>query len=144
MILFLLWMGDGQHKPTYIPAFINAYKNTEADIVIGSRKNDKADMPLNRRFSNWCTSKLLSLFLTTNIEDSQSGYRIISREVLGKKSKLKSDNFELETELIIKAHQAGFQIAFTPIRVEYGKDFPSEISGIVDTCRWVRLVLELI
>jgi glycosyltransferase involved in cell wall biosynthesis len=133
--------GDGQHEPKYIPDFISAYKNTGADLIIGSRTSDKSDMPFPRRCSNFLTSHILSGFLHTKIEDSQSGYRLIKTDLL-KMIKLKSKNYQLETEIIIKAVKAGFKIDFVPIKVVYGSKFKTSIRGLTDTFRWIRLVLE--
>lgn len=134
---------DGQHDPAFIRTFLRAFEKTGSELIIGSRLDDRADMPLARRFSNTITSKFLSLILQKKIEDSQCGYRLISRRVLAGIT-LESDHFELETEIIIKAVRAGFNLEFLPIRVLYGKQFPTHISGPADTVRWCRLVLKLI
>jgi glycosyltransferase involved in cell wall biosynthesis len=131
---------DGQHDPKYIPDFLSVQASTGASIVIGSRIHDKADMPWQRRCSNFLTSRALSLLLRTKIEDSQSGYRLIRTEIL-KNLPLISDHYQLETEIIIKAVKAGYKIAFVPIKVIYGLDFPTSIRGWADTFRWIRLVL---
>jgi len=132
---------DGQHDPRYIPDFLKSYDRYRADLIIGSRASYKTDMPLDRRFSNFMTSHFLSLVLGQKIEDSQSGYRLISVPLL-KAIQLKSDRFQLETEIIIKAVKAGFKIGFMPIKVVYGEKFPSSINRWLDTCRWLEMVLE--
>ncbi len=134
---------DGQHKPQYIPAFLQAYATNKYDLIIGSRIRDKVDMPFPRRVSNWTTSHLLSVLLRIKIEDLQSGFRLYSRRLL-ESVFLESDHFELETEIVIKAVQAGMPPHFIPIKVEYGYGFPSHMNGLVDTLRWCRRVLELI
>ncbi len=133
---------DGQHDPKYIPLFLQAYNKTGADLIIGSRTGNKGDMPRDRRFSNWATSGILSLLLKKRIEDSQCGYRLITRKLLESIS-LESEKFELETEMIIKTVRAGFNIEFLSIEVKYEKAFPTHISRFVDTLRWCRKVLEL-
>ena len=132
---------DGQHSPSYIPDFIAAYQRTGADLIIGSRKADMADMPWDRRLSNWLTSKTLSLLLGLPIEDSQCGYRFITADLL-RNLHLKSDRFQLETEIIIKAVKQGFKVRFVPIKVIYGRKFPSSMNRLVDTLRWITMVLE--
>ena len=134
---------DCQHDPKYLPDFLDTFKNGGVDLIIGSRINDKADMPRERRFSNWTTSHILSFLLKRKIEDSQCGYRLHSRHILESLT-LESDKYELETEMIIKAVQLGFPYKFIPIRVEYGYGYPSHISHVKDTLRWCRRVLELI
>jgi glycosyltransferase involved in cell wall biosynthesis len=132
---------DGQHSPSYIPDFIAAYQRTGADLIIGSRKDDMADMPWDRRLSNWLTSSTLSLLLKLPIEDSQCGYRFITADLL-RSLNLKSDRFQLETEIIIKAVQHNFKVRFVPIKVIYGRRFPSSMNRLVDTLRWITMVLE--
>jgi len=133
--------GDGQHRPEYIPLFMEAAARSGADMIIGSRLHDQADMPFARRCSNYLTSHVLSRLLRIPVEDSQSGYRLITVRLL-KSVTLQSDRYQLETEIIIKAAKAGFRIGFVPIQVTYGRNFPSSINHLVDTFRWIRLVLE--
>ncbi len=133
--------GDGQHDPKYIPGFFKTHDKTRAGLIIGSRVHDKADMSFPRRCSNFLTSRILSYLLHTRIEDSQSGLRLITVPLL-KRVRLKSDRYQLETELIIRAIQNGFKIRFTPIKVVYGKNFPSQINHMADTFRWIKMVLE--
>ena len=134
---------DCQHDPKYIPSFLEAFNKGGADLIVGSRVNDKADMPRERRLSNWLTSHILTFLLKHNIEDSQCGYRLHTRKLL-ESVKLDSDRYELETEIIIKAIQSGFAVKFIPVRVEYGYGYPSHISHVKDTLRWCRRVLEII
>ncbi len=134
---------DGQHNPKFIPDFIAAFQNSGADLIIGSRRKNKMDMPWDRRCSNWMTSGILSLLLRRKIDDSQCGYRLLSRKLL-ESIKIESERFEVETEIIIKADQNGFDIKFIPIEVNYGVKFPTNIKRIEDTFRWCRRVLELI
>jgi glycosyltransferase involved in cell wall biosynthesis len=141
--LILTLDADCQHDAKYIPNFLDAYQNSGADLIVGSRVQDKADMPRERRFSNWTTSHILSFLLKYKVEDSQCGYRLHTRKLLESLT-LESDRYELETEIIIKAIQSCFTIKFIPVRVEYGYGYPSHISHIKDTLRWCRRVLELI
>jgi len=133
--------GDGQHDPAYIPAFISTFEATRADLIIGSRKTDLADMPFDRRCSNFLTSLILSWLLGAHIEDSQSGFRLLSVKML-ESLKLTSDRYQIESEIIIKAARAGFKIAYVPIKVVYGRNFPSSIRGFRDTFNWLKMVLE--
>lgn len=134
---------DSQHDPDDIPRFIQAYNQSGADMIIGSRKHEKNGMPWGRRFSNWSTSRFLSFILTKEIEDSQCGYRLISGKLL-KSISLVSNRFELESEIIIKAVRSGFGIEFLPIKVDYFKARKSHMRPFADTIRWCRAVLKLI
>jgi glycosyltransferase involved in cell wall biosynthesis len=134
---------DGQHNPEYIPSFVKEYAVSGADLIIGSRIHDVADMPWDRRLSNSITSHLLSSLLRTRIEDSQCGFRLYSRKAMGL-PKLKSDRFEFETEAIIAAVRCGLNMRFVPVRVDYGPNFPTHMNPLFDTLRWCRMVLKAI
>ena len=134
---------DGQHRPKFIPAFLQAYSIGNADLIIGSRIRSKGLMPLDRRFSNWTTSHILSILLRRRIEDSQSGYRLYSGRFL-QAVEFESQRFEMETEAIIKAVQLGFDLQFIPITADYIAGLPSRMNRFIDTLRWCRKVLELI
>ena len=133
--------GDGQHDPKYIPDFIRKFELTGADIIIGSRSQNKADMPWDRRISNRLTSGLLAFLLGLKLEESQSGYRLVTTKLL-KSIDLNSARFELETEIIIKAVKRGFKVEFVPISVFYGQNFPTSMHRLNDSLRWLKTVLE--
>jgi glycosyltransferase involved in cell wall biosynthesis len=130
---------DGQHDPDEIPAFIDSFRKNGADIVIGSRMSDTSGMPLIRRITNRLTSWVISMRAGCAIEDSQSGYRLLSRTVLGD-VKLVTSRFDTESEILIKAAKAGAVINSVSIRTIYGEE-KSKINPIKDTVRFFQLVI---
>jgi glycosyltransferase involved in cell wall biosynthesis len=129
---------DGQHDPAEMPSFIRAFREKKADIIIGSRMADTAGMPALRRFTNWFTSSVISLRAGVRIDDTQSGYRLIRLSML-KKLDLVTRNFDLESEILIKAARLGAVIGSVPIATIYGEE-KSKINPLVDTWRFLRLV----
>lgn len=93
---------DLQHKPEDIPRFLQAYEQTHADIIIGSRLHAMKGMPLHRRLSNTMTTWLVRARTAAPIEDSQSGFRFIHARAL-RLVQTESPGFEAETEFIIRA-----------------------------------------
>ncbi|CAD6493859.1 MAG: UDP-N-acetylglucosamine--dolichyl-phosphate N-acetylglucosaminyltransferase [Candidatus Argoarchaeum ethanivorans] len=83
--VMVIFDGDGQHDPSYIPDFIEAAKTGKADIVIGSRFLEKNETIPKYRIVGM---KVLNMFtqLVGNMKttDSQSGYRAYSRRAIGK------------------------------------------------------------
>ncbi len=108
---------DDQHKPEYIPVFLEGIKDCE--IVIGNRMNDLKTMPVHRILSNKITSFLLSKKLGVKIIDSQCGFRAYRSEVI-KKVKTSFNGFEAESEIIVKAVRDNFKIKFVNIPAIYG------------------------
>ena len=130
---------DLQHDPSTIPAFLEARQRSGADIVVGVRKRFGSGMPLNRVFSNAVTSALVSARTGVSIADSQSGFRLISRQVL-KAITLEQDGFEAETELLIKASRRGFTIYGIPIATIY-RGGKSHMTHVATTVGFLKTLL---
>ena len=127
--------GDGQHSPSDIAAFVACYQKTNADIVSGNRMHNPQGMPLVRLGTNRLMSWLISLFCRQNIPDTQCGFRLIKTKVL-KVIKLESSDFEIETEVLIKASKKGFKIASVDIQTIYSNEV-SKIQPVRDTFRFI-------
>jgi glycosyltransferase involved in cell wall biosynthesis len=109
---------DGQHSPEEIPSLLGCWINTQADIVIGARRRVPGTMPWIRIFTNTVSTWLVSLSAGQMIPDSQSGYRLLSTEVI-REVKTRSSGYGAESELLIKGVSRGFRIAATPISTIY-------------------------
>jgi len=129
---------DGQHDPSDIHGFLTAIEKIGSGIIIGSRMNDISTMPAIRKCTNKLTSFASSLLAHQKIEDSQSGFRMITSDVL-RTVKLETDRFETESEILIKASKAGFRITSVPIKTIYGEE-KSKIRPIHDTYRFLKLL----
>jgi len=129
---------DGQHDVNDIPGFLEAFDKTGSGIIIGSRMQDISTMPAIRKVTNKFTSFVGSLLARQKIKDSQSGYRLISSDVL-RAVELETTGYEMESEILIKASRAGFRITSVPIKTIYGQEV-SKINPVVDTCRFFRLL----
>ena len=129
---------DLQHDPSSIVDFLKKTSENFNGIIIGTRDIHLKRMPLARWLSNNLTSVILSILSGQTIRDSQSGYRLISTQVL-KKVKLKAKKYDLESEILVKAGRKGFKIEKIPIKTIYpgGKSF---INPFVDTARFIKLM----
>lgn len=130
---------DGQHDPREIPRFLAAWSRREGDILVGSRWETLSGMPLLRRLVNRTTSVVVSLISGQKVEDSQSGYRLISSEVVCR-IPLRTRHYQAESELLIKAGRAGFAIQAVPIQTCYAGE-KSYIHPLLDTLRFVGVAI---
>lgn len=130
---------DLQHEPEFLPGFIEMYKKAKGnlEIILGNRLHNTKAMPLERILSNKLTSFFVSIMCGVKILDSQSGYRLLSTEVL-KTIKLQTNNYETESELLLKAARKGFRIGHLPISTVYG-DETSSIRHFQDTMRFLKM-----
>jgi UDP-N-acetylglucosamine---dolichyl-phosphate N-acetylglucosaminyltransferase len=132
--------GDGQHDPAELPAFIKCAKESNAGIVVGNRLADADGMPRVRYWTNRAMSMILSWLSRQKIPDSQCGYRLIRREVL-ERINFTTENYDLESEMLILASRIGFKIDSVPIKTIYTGQV-SEIKPGLDTLRFFRLILK--
>ena len=127
--------GDGQHAPSDIPAFVDCCRRTNADIVNGNRMSHPQGMPLVRLCTNHLMSGLISLVCGQHIPDTQCGFRLIKTDVL-RAIKLESSDFEIETEVLIKASRKRFKMSSVGIQTIYRNEI-SKIQPVRDTFRFV-------
>lgn len=137
----LLMDGDGQHEPNDIMSFINA-EFEKYDIIIGSRDMTLRNMPMLRYLTNRVTTLVTSITAGTRTYDSQSGYRMVKTESI-MRIPIKTMRFQMESEMLIKAGKMGMRIGSAPVKTIYG-DEVSKINPIVDTLRFVRMILEVL
>lgn len=128
----LLMDGDGQHRPADVPKLMAAARETGADLVVGERVFDKAQMPRSRYYSNTIGSRALSSFIGSSIKDSQSGFRLIRCDAL-RGITLTATGYEIETEMLIKLARRGIRMASVPVTLSYGAR--SKLRPIRDTTR---------
>ncbi len=129
---------DLQHDPDDIPGFIKKFKEG-CDLVIGSRWHELHKMPFLNYISNRLTTMVLSLLAGQRLPDTQSGFRLHSRQVAA--LNFTFSRYDFESEVVFKAAINGFKICSTPIKTIYGTG-ESSIDKVRDTLRFIRLTLK--
>ena len=132
---------DGQHSTNEIINFLNAVEKDDPDIIVGSRFQNTKNMPFDRVFANTSSSWIISLIAGKKIEDVQSGFRYISSRAL-KNIKLETNNFDTESEILLKASWKGYKIKNIPISTIYHKNFTSYFHPIKDTIKFFQLIFK--
>lgn len=122
---------DGQHDPRDLPALLQAAKEGD-DFVIGSRMARSEETPTMRYRTNEIGSRILSRMTGHEVEDGQSGYRVISADLL-RRLNLSARGYLIETEILLKAAPFVSGFRHVPVRAIYGG--PSHYRPFVDT--WV-------
>jgi glycosyltransferase involved in cell wall biosynthesis len=108
---------DGQHDPTELPQFLQAYQVRRADLIIGTR--DFSQMPPARRLANTLGRWFFSWAIGQPVPDNQSGYRLISRRLLEAMLGSSEQGFQFEVEMIVVCVRRGFSLEWVPIRTIY-------------------------
>ncbi len=114
---------DGSHRPEELPLLLRAATQGEADLVIGSRFLPSTSVTRrrgqvgNRKAGNRFFNILIDLLTQKSLSDSQSGYRVMTAQVLDSVN-LKSDTYEIESEMLVKTLRRGFRVLEVPISFE--------------------------
>ena len=109
---------DKQHLPHEIPKFLQCRAQTGADLIIGGRAHLFAGMLPRRRAANRFSAWTIGKLSKTGITDSQSGFRFYSARLL-RGVRLRSDGFDLESEVIVRAGCGGFKVVTMPIELGF-------------------------
>ena len=124
---------DASHRPEELLEVLAPVIRNKADLVIGSRylNHKKVAARKLNAFGVQIFNSLIQLFTGVSITDSQSGYRAMKREVL-KRQKLKSGEYEIESEMLVKTAKQGFRVTEVPISFEQRTYGRSGVDPLVD------------
>jgi glycosyltransferase involved in cell wall biosynthesis len=132
---------DGEHKPEEIPRLIYPLYNG-TDIVAGSRFLGDGKNFTTRL--NQIGNKLLnlSIMMMTGkyVTDSQTGFRAFKKTFLNQIT-LKSNGFEIETEITVKGLRNGFKLEEIPIFCSRREEGKSKLRIAFDGFRMFTIIL---
>jgi len=135
---------DGSMRPEEIPVFIEAM-TSGVDLVKGSRflpGGHSEDLTFLRKVGNWTFKLLVNWLWSTRYTDLCYGFGAIKKEALRRlHPHLNSANFEIETEICIKAKKLGLKVVEVPsveFRRRHGK---SNLNTFQDGFRILRTIL---
>jgi glycosyltransferase involved in cell wall biosynthesis len=132
---------DGQHLPAEIPKFLAARRERGADLIIGGRAHLFQQMLPRRRLANRFSAWSISKFSGSRVTDSQSGFRLYSGKLI-RGVELRTDGFDMESEVIVRAGKRGFAILTIPIELGFVDGLAtSHYKPLKDTLRIAWTVL---
>ncbi len=124
---------DGSHRPEELSLLLAPVLKNQADLVIGSRYLNQKSVPARKlnAFGVHIFNFLIRLFTKTSVSDSQSGYRVMTSAVLAGMH-LKSGEYEIESEMLVKTARQGFRVIEVPITFEQRTYGRSSLDPLVD------------
>lgn len=132
--------GDGQHDVADIERFLRLAAKDCPGMIVGNRMANPQGMPVVRYLTNRFMSSLISKACGQYIPDTQCGYRYIDSRIL-REVPLTCDDFEIETELLMKSSKQGFRIDSVPVMTIY-RDEESKINPWKDTVRFIAYFMK--
>jgi glycosyltransferase involved in cell wall biosynthesis len=124
---------DGSHRPEELPRVLAPILQDKADLVIGSRYLNQKNVAARKlnAFGVKLFNYFIQLLTGVAVTDSQSGYRAMKREVL-KNQNLKSGEYEIESEMLVKTAKKNSRITEVPISFEQRTYGRSGVDPMVD------------
>lgn len=131
--------GDGQHIASEAEKLYKEAKNTNADIVIGSRyiKDMGYPCPLFRRIGTKMFEKMIKLFTKRRIADPLSGFQCLNRRVIEKYSKIGNYPEFPDANLVIEMLLTGYKIVEVPVKMRLRESGESMHSGIIKPIKYM-------
>ena len=115
--VLVLMDADESMSPEEVPRFVEALHNG-ADVVKGSRfiaGGGTYDMTMIRRFGSTVITSVVNFLAATDYTDVCYGFVAFNKKAVQKLGPvLESNNFEIETELFIKAKKLGLNVVEVP------------------------------
>jgi len=135
--------GDGQHDPRDAAKLLAVWHRRPDRLVIGARLHDRTRIPRLRYFGNRTACFWISWAAGHAIADTQSGFRVYSREVIeiALAHCASCSGFTFESEIIIAAAQRGHRTLAVTIGACYPVDArPSHYRAGPDTIKIIAMV----
>lgn len=136
---------DGQHRPEYLPQFMDILQNKEADLLIGSRfiNNTKKNTPLSRRLGILLFAKITSRLIKHELTDPTSGYRGMKKKLI---EFCATENFSFDypdANFLLTLHRAGFVVREIPMDMEMRLGGVSQHNGLKPIVYMIKMFLSI-
>lgn len=135
---------DGQHSPDEIPLLIEAMREHGADMVLGSRFTDPAQLariPSGRRLGLRAVTTVTNVLSGVAVSDSQSGFRAFSARAIDALT-FRGAGFSVESEMQFLAREHGLSVAEAAISADY--DDPAKRNPVVQGFNVIDGVMRLV
>jgi Glycosyl transferase family 2 len=131
---------DGDIDPQAIGPFLSLMSLYQPDVVLGSKRHPMSEVayPPLRRVMSWVYHKLTRLLFRVNVRDTQTGLKVIRRDVLSAVlPRMFEKRYAWDLELLVVARMLGFTRVFeAPVRIQY------RFSSQVDPNAAFRIILD--
>lgn len=124
----VLLHGDGQYSPTLLPALIDVWRRTGADVVLGTRMWSAASarrggMPAYKIAGNRVLTRLQNLLSGERLSEYHTGLRGYSTAFLRRVPfEINTNDFHFDTEILLQAFHARARVVELNIPTHYGDE----------------------
>jgi uncharacterized membrane protein YbhN (UPF0104 family) len=97
----------------HLEELVESVRSGESDLATGSRwlPENRADRPAKRAVSSLGFNTLVRLFLRSDLQDHQCGFKAVSREAFETlQSAVEDEHWFWDTEMLVRAQREGFRV----------------------------------
>jgi len=102
----------------HLEELVESVRSGEYDVATGSRwmPENQADRPTKRAVSSLGYNTLVRLFLRSDMQDHQCGFKAISRETFdGLRGEIEDEHWFWDTEVLVLAQRRGYSVREFPV-----------------------------
>ncbi|GEK89450.1 dolichol-phosphate mannosyltransferase [Alkalibacterium putridalgicola] len=114
--------GDGQHKVSDVLKLCSELEEKSSSLLLGVRHFQEENVPWTSRMGNTITRHLFRLLYGKGLNDTQTGLRGISTDVLPDFAAIEGERYSYETNMLIVAVHKGLRLKEVPIATVYIED----------------------
>jgi 2-polyprenyl-3-methyl-5-hydroxy-6-metoxy-1,4-benzoquinol methylase len=124
----ILLHGDGQYAPEMLPKFIETFRTTNADVVLGSRMSDvksarQGGMPWYKVIGNRFLTTFQNRMTGRRLSEYHTGYRGYSTNFLKSVPfETNTNDFHFDTEILLQAFHVNAKFEEFSIPTHYGDE----------------------
>lgn len=135
---------DGQHTVSDVRRCCEVFLANPKEAVFGCRDfTSDEKIPPRSRFGNRLTSRLLKFFCDISLSDTQTGLRVLPREILPAMLEVEGERYEYEMNGIFALKEQGVSWSEVPIEVIYIDDNESShFNPIKDSLKIYKVFLK--
>ncbi len=128
---------DGQHAVDDIEKIADMLKTRSGVLFLGARDFTLPNIPQKSRVGNRTTSRVFKLLYSTELQDTQTGLRAFSGDLIPLMLSIKGDRFEYEMNVLSRCALAKIPIISVPIETIYeqGKNDSTHFRAVRDSAR---------
>ena len=131
---------DGQHGIDDVIKCAEELKKHPSSLILGVRDFNKKDVPFKSRYGNKITRLIFKLFIGLSIQDTQTGLRALSNDLMKIFLTTNGERYEYETNMLIECKQSNIpleQVQISTIYIE--KNQTSKFNPIKDSLSIYKL-----
>jgi glycosyltransferase AglD len=128
----------------YLKPLVEAITVEGYDFATGSRlmKESRAERTFSRGFSSKTYNFLVRHMLGSKLHDHQCGFKAFKRQpLMSLIDKVEATHWFWDTEILVRAHRAGYKIKEIPVEWKSGKD--TKVNLFKDSWNMFRQIMSL-